>query len=283
MKTSRSKAFLLPLLLSGVFLASCVTQKKPAFEPLLSQSRGYFEAGELQKAIDSYCAALKKYPQEKTILKEYIKTLEEMKQLADKAFEKKDFVSAERVYSILLKNNPQFKPVEKSLSFTPQLLSQRTKDRRIGLRKRQSQQSLLAGDFQKAVDFNKASFQEYNNDPNLAADFRKTLEDIKRLADEASAKEDFASAGKAYSVLGKNYSFYEKVAQPPAFSSGSLEEGLKKCRTRLTQKGLEQYRKGNLAEAISLWQGILLFDPDNIEIKKAVDTATQQLKKLRKK
>ena len=183
MKTSRSKAFLLPLLLSGVFLASCVTQKKPAFEPLLSQSRGYFEAGELQKAIDSYCAALKKYPQEKTILKEYIKTLEEMK----------------------------------------------------------------------------------------------------RLADEASAKEDFASAGKAYSVLGKNHSFYEKVAQPPAFSSGSLEEGLKKCRTRLTQKGLEQYRKGNLAEAISLWQGILLFDPDNIEIKKAVDTATQQLKKLRKK
>jgi hypothetical protein len=46
---------------------------------------------------------------------------------------------------------------------------------------------------------------------------------------------------------------------------------------------LEQYRKGNLAEAIAVWQGILLFDPDNIEIKKAIDTATEQLKKLQKK
>jgi tetratricopeptide (TPR) repeat protein len=283
MKIFRSKAFLLPLLLSGVFLVSCVTQKKASFEPLLSQSRQYFETGEFQKAIYSYTAASKKYPNEKTILKEYSKTLEEIKQKADKAFDKKDFVSAERVYSVLLKNGPQFKPVEKSLSFTPQLLSQRIRDCRIRLSESQAQQSLLAGDFQKALDLYKAAYEEYNNDAGLSADLRKTMEDIKRLADKALAKEDFISAGKAYSVLGKDYPFYQKVAQPPAFSRGSLEEELKKCRTQLTQKGLEQYRKGNLAEAISLWQGILLFDPENIEIKKAIDTATQQLKKIQKK
>jgi cytochrome c-type biogenesis protein CcmH/NrfG len=58
---------------------------------------------------------------------------------------------------------------------------------------------------------------------------------------------------------------------------------LKSCGTQLTREGLEQYRKGNLKEAIAAWQGLLQFDPDNAEIRKAVDTATEQLKKLQKK
>jgi cytochrome c-type biogenesis protein CcmH/NrfG len=58
---------------------------------------------------------------------------------------------------------------------------------------------------------------------------------------------------------------------------------LKKCRAQLTRDGLDQYRKGNLKEAIAIWQGLLQFDPDNAEIRKAVDTATEQLKKLQKR
>lgn len=275
--------FFLLFLLIGTVLFSCVSKKKITFEPLLAQSRQHFEAGEFQKSIDSYIAAWEKYPDEKTILEAYVLTLEEMKKQADTALEKKNFASAHKIYSVLLKNYPQFKPMKNSLSFSPQFLSQRIKDCRLSLSKRQAQQSLQAGDFQKALDIYKAADEEYNNDPSLFAESRKAIEDIKRRADEAAAKEDLSAAGKAYSVLGKNYSFYEKLASSPSFSKDSLDEGVKKCRTQLTQKGLEQYRKGNLAEAISLWQGLLLFDPDNIEIKKAVDTAAQQLKKLKKK
>lgn len=282
MKISRRRASLLLALLSGTIFFSCVFQKKAKFEPALSESRQYFEAGEFQKAIDSYSSALKKYPRERTILKAYIKTLEGMKQQADKALEKKDFTSAEKAYVILETNYPQFKPVEKSLSFTPQFLSQQIKDCRIGLSGRQAQESLQAGDFQKALDLYNSAYEEYYNDAGLSADLRKTMEDIKLLADEAAAKGDYISAGKAYSALWKNYVSYEKLAPSPSFSRDALDEGIKKCRTQLTQKGLEQYRKENLAEAISLWQGILLFDPDNIEIKKAIDTATEQLKKLKK-
>jgi tetratricopeptide (TPR) repeat protein len=283
MKTFRKKARILPLLLFGAFLFSCAAQRRASFEPLLSQSRQYFEAGEFQKTIDSYSKALKKYPDEKAIPQGYIRTLEEMKQQADKALEKEDFTSAESVYSILLKNYPQFKPLEKSLSFTPRLLSRQIKSCRLGLSKGPAQQSVQAGDFEKALNLYKGMAEEYNNDADLSADLRRTMEDIKRLADEAEAKEDFVLAGKAYSALSANYSFYEKLVPSSSFSKASLEEGLKKCRIQLTQKGLEQYRKGNLAEAIAVWQGILLFDPDNIEIKKAIDTATEQLKKLQKK
>jgi cytochrome c-type biogenesis protein CcmH/NrfG len=51
----------------------------------------------------------------------------------------------------------------------------------------------------------------------------------------------------------------------------------------LTRKGLEEYRKGNLARAIAHWEGLLEFDPDNAEIRKAVETAVEQQKKLKKK
>jgi tetratricopeptide (TPR) repeat protein len=283
MRTFRKKARLLPLLLFSAFLSSCAAQRKASFEPLLSQSRQYFKAGEFQKTIDSYSAALKKYPDEQAISQGYTRTLEEMKGQADLALEKGDFTSAEGVYSILLENYPRFKPVEKSLSFTPQLLSQQIKGCLFGLSKAQAEELVQAGDFEKALNLQKGMAEKYDNDAGLAADLTKTMEDIKRLADEAEGKEDFALAGKAYSALSANYSFYENLVPSPSFSKASLEEGLKKCRIQLTQKGLEQYRKGNLAEAIAVWQEILLFDPDNIEIKKAIDTATEQLKKLKKK
>jgi hypothetical protein len=67
-----------------------------------------------------------------------------------------------------------------------------------------------------------------------------------------------------------------------SFSEKSLDDGMKICRTELNKKALEQYRKENLAEAISIWQGILIFDPENLETKKAIETATIQLKKIKK-
>jgi len=49
------------------------------------------------------------------------------------------------------------------------------------------------------------------------------------------------------------------------------------------QRALDEYRKGNLAEAIRIWKSILEFDPNNADIIKAIDTATIQLKNLQQK
>ena len=55
------------------------------------------------------------------------------------------------------------------------------------------------------------------------------------------------------------------------------------CRESLTQSGLAEYRKGNLAGAIAFWEGLLSFDPNNAEIKKAVGTAKTQAAEIKKK
>ena len=55
------------------------------------------------------------------------------------------------------------------------------------------------------------------------------------------------------------------------------------CRESLTKAGLAEYRKGNLEKAIAVWESLLVFDPDNAEIKKAVETAKTQLNEILKK
>jgi tetratricopeptide (TPR) repeat protein len=100
---------------------------------------------------------------------------------------------------------------------------------------------------------------------------------------KALEEEDFALAGKMYVLLLKDYPFLTKLDPSLPFSKKSLEDGIKNCRTQLTRKGLIEYREGNLKEAISIWENLLQFDPENAEIRKAIDNAKEQLKKIKKK
>ena len=108
------------------------------------------------------------------------------------------------------------------------------------------------------------------------------MAEIKRRADGAAASRNFVEAGKAYAVLAGRYADASKLGLKLPFSRDAVDEGLKSCRSELTRQGLEHYRKGELAEAIAVWQGLLRFDPSNAEIRKAVETARQQQKAITK-
>jgi len=260
-----------------------VYQKKEAFEQIIDQSQQHLVGGDFQKAIDSYNSALEKYPDEKVLLDNYIMTVERVKQLADEALDAKVFILAEKVYSVLLNNYSRFKKFDKSVSFTKKSLNIKLKNCKVNMSKRQARQYLIAGDFKKAIDSYKACYKEYPDDPVLLDNYINTIEDMKNLADRALSRENFVSAGKIYQALWKNYKYFKKFYKSLSFPEKYLDEGLKNCRSQLTKEGLEQYRKGKLADAISTWKGILIFDPNNQEIKKAIDTATVQLKNLKKK
>jgi tetratricopeptide (TPR) repeat protein len=274
--------FVLGWILSGILLTSCAPPKKVSFYPLIYRSQQYLRAGDFQKAIDTCQAMCEAYPDSQTVLDNYIKTLQEIKASADRFFETKDFVSAIRIYSLLSRNFPRFQKFEKSLPFTKELLDTRLRNSRNGISERQARQAFEAGDSDKAIEVYNIRHLENPNDADWTAGFISILEDIKRIGDGAFSKENFVLAGRTYSSLFKNFKSFEKFGTSLSFSEKSLDERMKVCRTELHKKALEQYRKENLAEAISIWQGLLTFDPDNIEAKKAVETATIQLKKIKK-
>jgi len=274
--------FSLSWILSGILLTSCAPPKKASFYPLIFRSQQYLKEGNFQKAIDTCQATYDEYPEAQTVLDNYLKALKEIRSSADRFFDTKDFVSAIRIYSILQRNFHRFQKFEKSLPLTKEFLDTRLRNSRNGVSKRQARQAFEAGDSEKAIEVYKARYLENSDDADWRASFVSILEEIKRTGDGALSKGNFVLAGRAYSSLLKNFKSFEKFQALLSFSEKSLDDGMKICRTELNKKALEQYRKENLAEAISIWQGILIFDPENLETKKAIETATIQLKKIKK-
>jgi tetratricopeptide (TPR) repeat protein len=75
------------------------------------------DAGEYQKVIDAYNVKYRKHPHDQVLVREYVKSIEDIKSAADKASDREDFASAGRNYHVLLKNYQHFKGFDKKLSF----------------------------------------------------------------------------------------------------------------------------------------------------------------------
>jgi len=106
---------------------------------------------------------------------------------------------------------------------------------------------------------------------------------MKDAADQEYEKEKYTSACKTYSILAKNYSAFKTFVHMLSFNRSDINKKLNDCKSILSKKGFQEYREGNLNEAIALWQGYLTIDPNNADIRKAVNTATLQQKNLQKK
>jgi tetratricopeptide (TPR) repeat protein len=267
----------------GLFLFSCAPSGKPGLRPDMTEAQHSLAVGDFQVALDSYAALADSYPGDKSVRKEFAGAVERMKASADGSLKVKDFAAAEKTYSLLLANFPRFADFEQALSFGPGSLKPLVQECQEHLSERRARQSLAEGDYLTALDGYKALPQEALRDPAQSSGLRRIMEETRGLADQALNRKDFIAAGKAYAVLWREYSLAQNAGLTLSFSRTDAEEGLKKCRAQLTREGLDQYRKGNLREAIATWQGLLQFDPDNAEIRKAVDTATEQLKKLKQK
>jgi len=246
------------------------------------QAQIELEAGKFQKAIDLCKEIHQKYPQDPTVRSGYIKTLESIKSSGDGAFERNDFKLAGNIYESLVRNWVHFSALSQSLSFKKNFLENKIKKSRCLFIEEQVSSHLKAGEFRKAIDLFNETYQKHPQDPTVRSGYIKTLESIKSSGDRAFEKSDFALAGCVYGLLLKNYSSVGRLNGSLSFNREGLTARIRDCKKILFENGLKQYRSGNLNQAISLWESILVFDPENQEIKKAVDMASLQSKNLQK-
>jgi anti-sigma28 factor (negative regulator of flagellin synthesis) len=88
-------------------------------------AKKHVEEGEYQKAIDVYNVENRKHPLDQALVREYVKSIENIKSAADKALDNEDFASAGRNYNVLLKNYPHFKGFDNKLSFNSTHLNEK--------------------------------------------------------------------------------------------------------------------------------------------------------------
>jgi len=269
--------------LAAGFLSSCGVTRAPVQKPAIEESQRHLQAGEYEQAIASCQSAYEQHPNKKSILAEYVRTLEGIKKTADVSLANRDYVAAERAYSALIDHFEDYKGLRESLTFTPADLGRLIRQCRARLTEARIERYLDAGDYENALGARRPLSPAEFKDPAVAAGLAGTMEEVRRRADAAAGRGDYSSAGRAYAALANHGSDAARLALRLSFSREVAKEGVKKCRAELTRRGLEQYRQGNLSKAIATWVDLLRFDPENPEIRKAVETARAQLKELQKK
>ncbi|MGA2363308.1 MAG: hypothetical protein ABSG73_12725 [Candidatus Aminicenantales bacterium] len=277
------KRTLASLVLPCLFLSACSTVNQNLMKQASVESRKSLAAGDFQKALDGFKGATKKNPRSKELKENYIRTVEEIKRTADRALGQRDFARASNIYRVLLNNYASFGGFTAKLTFNKSYLETSLKNCRIGIVDGQAQEDLKRGDLAKVLETHQAALKEHPGDAGWAASYVRAVQAIKAVGDKALADQDFAHAGRVNVFLLKNFPSFEGLRPPVAFSRGTLSEAIAVCRDGLTKAGLEEYRKGNLAKAIAVWEDLLAFDPANVEIRNAVETARTQLNKIIKK
>jgi len=248
----------------------------------IDEAHQKLRSGDCQKALDTYQWAHKKYPKDSGMLKNYIETIESIKSQGDEAFDRENFVQAQITYDLLLKNFPRFNDFANLLSFKKNSLVTRLKMSRMLQAEKQAQFCLKSGNFQEGIDIYRGLTQQYPSDTTVRNCYVSLLESIKAQADLDFGRKDFARAGRTYRILLKNYSSLSHLERFLSYNAGLLDTGIETCRKILFDDGLEQYRSGNVSQAISIWRNILTFDPENLEVKKAMDKAIRQVRNLEK-
>lgn len=276
------KSALASAVLPCLLLSACASAGRGPATGASVESRKPPAAGDYGTTLDGLAEARKKDPTNKELTANYLRTIEYVKQAADSARSRRDYTQAGGVYRILLNRYDDFGDFATKLTFKRTQLGTALKECRVATVDDPAAQAMKAGSFAKANDIFQAALKDDPADPDLAANYRGMLRDIKAVGDKAFAVGNLSLAGRVSTFLLKSYPSYEGLKPPVAFTRESLREIVSACRDNLTKTGLEEYRKGDLAKAIAAWEGLLAFDPDNAEIRKAVATARTQLDAIKK-
>jgi tetratricopeptide (TPR) repeat protein len=212
---------------------------------------------------------------------DFLAAVEEIKKDADSSRDKGNFGQAAGIYRILLDSWAGMASLEAKLSFNRAAIQSGLKACRIGILGIQAHQEFEAGRHDKALAIYEAAIKDYPGDKILKAGCEGLVADIKAGGAKALADRDYAQAGRDYALLLKHFASLDGLGAGAGLDPGELAETIKLCSSNLTKRGLAEYRKGSLDKAIAAWESLLAFDPDNAEIKKAVETARAQLGRLR--
>jgi tetratricopeptide (TPR) repeat protein len=218
---------------------------------------------------------------------EYAATVEEIKRAADTARVKGDYAMAAGTYSILVGSWDEDKAVADALTFKKSDLEAGLGICRSAMRGQEARLEMKAGHFTKAVGLYLAALKDQPGEKSARADYAAAILEIKAAGDKALTGRDYATAGRIHSLLLNSVGSFEGFegigkAAAESLRKDRLVEAIKVCRQGLTNSGLAEYRKGNLEKAIEIWDSLLVFDPGNAEIKKAVETAKAQLGKVKR-
>ncbi len=306
--TSSMRALLSITCLSLLMVSSCSLLKRPATNknkiekaesqeksvvasqpqkseaPLsgLPEAEEALASGAYSAALEIYYAFLKKNPDQGKIKSDFLAALDIVKREADALKKKEKYSSALFYYELLVKYGQNLGQEEERLSFRLADLPKEIRGCRVKLQRSEAEKAFQAGQNEQAINLIISGLREYPEEEIFKIYLDQILKEIASSAQRALDSKDWANAGKLYSLLKSSLTKHKTYLSPFPLTLEEIDKSIKNCGQQLTTLGLIEYRKGNLKEAIAIWEKILVFQPENEEIKKAIQTAKAQLEKIKK-
>jgi tetratricopeptide (TPR) repeat protein len=142
--------------------------------------------------------------------------------------------------------------------------------------------ALQEGGHERALELFAAAWKEKPGHPGVSGEFDGALLALKKNGDAAYAQGKMEDAGKRWT--GTLRYMNHPAANPKGypFTRADVQGQVDRLTAGLLEKGLLDYRKGNIEAAIADWRTVLAYDPGNEEASKSIRTATTQLENLRK-
>ncbi len=141
---------------------------------------------------------------------------------------------------------------------------------------------MKAGNYERALEMFSAAWKESPGHPGVSRAFPEALSALKVGGDDAFRQGRLEEAARLWSAALRFVSHPAEKGTPLAISKAEIRAAIDRVSSSLMEKGLVEYRKGNLESAIAVWKSILAYDPSHAEAARSVRTATTQLENLKK-
>jgi tetratricopeptide (TPR) repeat protein len=138
------------------------------------------------------------------------------------------------------------------------------------------------GEHERALEQFSAALKIDPAYPGASEKFDEALLALKKNGDAAHTKGKLEEAGKRWMDTLRYLGSPAAKGKTYAFSRGDVQGQVDRLTARLMEKGLLEYRKGDIPAAIAAWKTILSYDPGNEEASHSLQTASKQLENLKK-
>jgi tetratricopeptide (TPR) repeat protein len=141
---------------------------------------------------------------------------------------------------------------------------------------------LKEGGHERALELFATAWKEEPGHPGVSREFDGALLALKRNGDAAHAQGKLEDAGKRWTGTLRYMNHPAASPKGYPFTRAEVQGQVDRLTAALLEKGVLDYRKGNIEAAIANWKTVLAYDPGNDEAAKSIRTATTQLENLRK-
>ncbi len=142
--------------------------------------------------------------------------------------------------------------------------------------------AMADGSLERSLELFSSVWKENPEHNGVGRDYPEALSRLKISGDESFRQGRLEEAGKRWSAALRYSAFLADKGRQVPFNRTEVRAGIDRASKNLMEKGLVEYRKGNLESAIAVWKSILAYDPSNEEAARSVKTASTQLENLKK-